>query len=153
MSKLIPLSRGLFATVDDADFDWLNQWKWSCHGHSPLFYAATKIKGKIVKMHRLLINPKDGMQIDHIDGDRINNQRLNLRACTQAENCRNTKKHTDNTSGFKGVHYNPKRKKWEANIRYQYRLKHLGRHICPLLAYVAYCRAGRKLFGDYFRAS
>lgn len=156
MSKIITLTKGKETVVDDSDFAILSTFKWTLVSDaSGRSYAVRSkmINGKKVtlRMHRVLMGDPHGMQIDHVDGDSLNNQKSNLRVCTQSENLRNTKKHKDNTSGFKGVHYNPNRKKWEANIRFDYRLQYLGRYICPLLAYVAYCRAGRRLFGAFFR--
>jgi len=106
--KLIPLSRGLFAMVDDADFDFLNQWKWTAVKSGKTFYAARNelVNGvrRGVKMHRLVIGLTDpAIHVDHRDGNGVNNQRHNLRPCSQPENRRNASIQDNNTSGYKGV--------------------------------------------------
>lgn len=88
--KEIPLSKGFFAQVDDADFEIIGGRKWYCDKG---VYAAfkTKVKGKtlIHYMHRILMDAKVGQQVDHKDGNGLNNQRDNLRLCTNQENQRN----------------------------------------------------------------
>jgi len=85
--KRIPLTRGLFALVDDADYPWLSQWKWYAEKKKNKFYAARTEHGKKVCMHRLLC---EGRLVDHVDGDSLNNQRGNLRAASSAQNAWNT---------------------------------------------------------------
>lgn len=88
--KLIPLSRGLFAQVDDDMFDYLNQWKWYAHKHGNTYYARRNDykngKQKTLRMHNLIINKRSGMQTDHRDHNGLNNQRYNLREATTAQN-------------------------------------------------------------------
>jgi len=78
----ILLSRGHVALVDDADFDWLSRSKWHCSNDG---YAVSGV----VVMHRLIMDAPDGMEVDHIDRNKLNNRRSNLRVCTHAENMRN----------------------------------------------------------------
>lgn len=112
--KLIDVSTNknpkTFAMVDDADFDWLNQWKWwtcSRYAYRDQYLSGDKIgnrKRLRFWMHRLIMKTPNGMMTDHIDGNRLNNQRSNLRICTNAENMRNRNKPIVNTSGYKGVY-------------------------------------------------
>ncbi len=76
-------------------------------------------------MHRQIMQPPSDMQIDHIDHDCLNNQRANLRVCTQAQNNANRRK-TRGSSQFKGVYWYASRNKWRANIRVDRQTKHLG---------------------------
>ena len=101
--KLIPLSKGKFAKVDDHWFDYLNQWKWHFDGK----YARRNIyeNGKLVKrvlMHRLINNTPEGLFTDHADGDCLNNQESNLRNCDKKTNAANMRKHKG-ASIYKGV--------------------------------------------------
>lgn len=71
-------------------------------------YWEVKISGKIFKVHRLiyfLLNPDSdqSLDIDHLDGDKLNNLSSNLRLCTKRINSKNRKKNKNNPSGFKGI--------------------------------------------------
>jgi len=92
--KLIPLTQGLFAQVDDADFDYLNQWKWcikKAHNKTyamralPRVYVNGKPTRKYVQMHSEVIGDIAGI-CDHKDGNGLNNQRGNLREATYSQN-------------------------------------------------------------------
>lgn len=108
--KLIPLTRGLFAQVDDKDYEWLNKWKWNACANKKTFYAARTARlesGKRIKisMHRLILDiyEKD-VHGDHIDHNTLNNQRSNLRKCTNSENRKNRRSLENSTSKYLGVH-------------------------------------------------
>jgi hypothetical protein len=99
------------ALVDDEDFEFLNQYKWRVQHDEHRMYVKTKINGKQVSMHVLLLGKKDGKVIDHKDGNGLNNQRLNLRFCTNQENCRNCRSY--GSSSYYGVSINRTRvKNW-----------------------------------------
>ena len=112
--RYIALTKGMFATVDAADYEWLSRCKWHVSGRATV-YAASNWQGKRVYMHRLLMNPPPGYVVDHIDGNGLNNRRTNLRICTQMQNQWN-RRATKGTSVFKGVSYNKEMHKWEAAI-------------------------------------
>lgn len=105
--RSLPLTRGLFALVDDCDFDFLSNWKWTAWDCKGRFYAARRQrengKQKLVLMHRVIAGVSDSVQVDHWDGNSLNNQRLNLRPSTQSQNMGNRAMSKNNTSGFKGV--------------------------------------------------
>lgn len=89
--KLIKLTRGLFAQVDDADYEWLNQWKWHAIKSKHTFYVgrnSSRKEGKrtIIKMHRLIMDTPKGMDVDHQDHNGLNCQRHNMRNCTRTQN-------------------------------------------------------------------
>jgi hypothetical protein len=112
--KYIPLSRGQFAIVDAADFDWLNQHTWFLKGgRAGIYYACRAECGKIIFMHREIMQTPPGLVVDHINHNPINNRRCNLRNCTLQENHRN-RRLVRNKSGFVGVY--PYGKKWRAMI-------------------------------------
>lgn len=94
--KLIALTRGKFAQVDDEDYEWLNQWKWYAQKAENTYYARRAIcisKGKCknIKMHRLIMNTSRDELVDHRDHNGLNCQRSNLRNCTDTQNNRNRK--------------------------------------------------------------
>jgi hypothetical protein len=128
MSKQIPLSRGLFATVDDGDFEWLNQWNWSALKVGKLrvkYYAVRTVredgKSRTVLMHRLIGGATKGTVTDHRDGDGLNNRRSNIRVCTQASNSLNHVGHSDRAgSRFKGVYWHKQNSRWVADFRGKY---------------------------------
>lgn len=151
--KLITLTKGKVAMVDDEDFEMLSQWKW-CFGDG---YAARSIRvglnQKHVKMHRVIANTPKGMHTDHINGDGLDNRKENLRICTNAENLRNQGKQSNNTSGFKRVGWDKRNRKWAAYIRLNYKKIHLGLFPTPELAHAAYCEAAIKYHGEFARTS
>ena len=103
-------------------------------------------------LHHLIIGkPKKGFVVDHIDGDKENNTRENLRICKQAENCANSKISKNNTSGFKGVSWNKALKKWHAYIMLNRKRIHLGYFKDKLEAAKAYNKAALKYFGEFAR--
>ncbi len=154
--KEIPLTQGKVALVDDEDFEELSRYKWAANNTDGSRYYAIRsssIKspgGKHkISMHRFLVDAPSGMCVDHVDGDGLNNQRANLRVCSQAENTRNQGKRRDNTSGFKGVYFHKRDLKWHARIKTNGTQISLGYHNTPGEAYRAYCEAAKKYHGDF----
>lgn len=101
--KLIPLTRGLFAQVDDADFEWLSKWKWQAHKgkKDTTFYA---MRGSGIRMHRQIMDAKRGELIDHEDRNGLNNQRNNIRPATHSQNRANSTKRKNSNSKYIGVY-------------------------------------------------
>jgi hypothetical protein len=112
--KEIILTKGKVALVDDADYEYLNQWKWSYHCRG---YAVRQVQQdrltKNIFMHALIMGQKG---IDHIDGNKLNNQRHNLRYATGSQNQWNKSAYKNNTSGTKGVCWNKANNSWVARI-------------------------------------
>ena len=153
--KIISLSQGKVAKVDDGDFDWLNQWKWSAHKNRNTFYAVRAVrvglKQKFLFMHRLILGLDfgDKRQADHINMDGLDNRRENLRIVTASENRCNRGKTKANTSGYKGVSWHKQLKKWRADIQVNGKFKHLGLFYDPVEAARAYDLAAKRLHGDF----
>jgi hypothetical protein len=157
--KRIPLTKGYFALVDDEDFDYLNQWKWQFNSGYANRVQYERIdrgiyRNKSIRMHRDLMSAPNNMQVDHIDGDKLNNQKANLRICTAAQNSRNRRPHVDGTSEFKGVYYDKKTRstrKWKAQITLDYKNYNIGRFSTQEEAAAAYDRKSIELHGEYGR--
>lgn len=91
------------------------------------------------------------MQIDHIDGNTANNAIANLREASNAQNCMNKPKPKSNTSGFKGVRYHSRDRRWYAHIRLSGKQVHLGLFDTAEEAHAAYCEAAHRLHGEFAR--
>lgn len=139
--KYLLLSKGLFAIVDDADFDYLNQWKWHVAAKG---YAArdARVDGKKIKiyMHKLINGTADGYDTDHINRDKLDNRRANLRQVTRSVNMRNCLQ-SNNTSGYRGVSWHKQRSKWTARAKINGSYKSLGLFDTPEEASCAYQNA------------
>ena len=153
--KLIPLSRGLFAKVDDADFAELSRFKWSAVKTKAGFYAVRTERGfeaigrkrRCILMHRVLTQPQGRQVVDHQDRDTLNNQRSNLRVCSQSENMLNAPSHRDSVSRFKGVSLHKGTGKWAA----QFRHRKLGLYPTEEAAAAAYNRAALEHSAEFAR--
>ena len=110
-------------------------------------------KQRTIGMHRFVIGCtyKDGMVVDHINGDTLDNRKCNLRICSSAENGQNCKVYTSNTSGYKGVSYHTRDNKYQASIQINKVQKFLGYFTTPEDAYAAYCEASKKYHGEFGR--
>jgi ribosomal protein S17E len=149
--KLIPLTQGQFSMIDDEDYKEVIKYNWHAQkGHSG-YYAnswSKTIKNKKVHMHRLVMNPPENMMIDHVNGNTLDNRKENLRICTNQQNQFNSKKASNNTSGYKGVTHD--RGRWKAQIRINGKPTHLGYFNSPEDGHKAYCAAAKKHRGDFF---
>lgn len=147
--KLITLSNGQQTQVSDEDFIFLSGFNWHFDG---LGYAQAWIEGRQQKLHRLIAK-RMGLncqnQIDHIDGDGLNNQRENLRAATHSQNLMNTGKQSNNTSGYKGVTWQKREQKWLARIMVNNKLHDLGYYNTKEAAAFAYKIAAKKYCGEF----
>lgn len=141
------------ALVDAVDSD-LAQFNWSVEIAPYTQYA--NYRNKNLKMHRIILARKLERQsllpteyVDHIDGNGLNNRRENLRLASCSQNNRNTRKRSNNTSGYKGVSKVKNREKWIAQIFIDGTNKYLGRFDTPELAYQAYCEKAKELYGEF----
>lgn len=147
--KLIALTQGKYAIVDDEDFEWLNQWKWCADNHQFTFYAVRTSEKTKIYMHSFIIKAKDGYEIDHRNNNGLDNQRHNLRVCTHIQNCHNGTSHKDSTSNYKGVSWYKNYQNWNAKICHNYKIKNLGYYESEIEAAKAYDEKAKELFGEF----
>ena len=148
--KLIDISTpahpNKFTLVDDEDFNMLSKWKWGFEAHDETSYASRQYidpvqkdrrgwgKKIYVSMHRLIMNAPKGLEVDHRDGNGLNNQKSNLRICSRTQNMMNKKKYRNNKSGFKGVTWLRSSKKWISQIKVDGKPKYGHVHFCVIKA-------------------
>lgn len=152
--KEIALNRGYTTTVDNQDFDWLNQWRWHAwESRGKLYVCRSDSRGNRFRMHREIMRPPEGLVVDHIDGNPLNNQRANMRICTQGENVRNRSKvRTRPTSSqYKGVWLSKQAliKPWRAYIRLNGKPTYIGTYELEADAARAYDEAAWEQWGEF----
>ena len=156
--KTIPLTQGKVAIVDDRDYRWLSQYKWHAQksGKRPgLYYAVRNAtinkRRKTIQMHREIMNPPDGFEIDHRNNNALDNRRLNMRTCTRAQNMANSRAQKGKSSAFKGVSFHKEYRKWRGRITHLGKDLHLGFFRSQVRAAKAYDDRAKELFGEFAR--
>jgi len=147
--KKIPLNLGKFALVDDEDFEELNKYKWHICAKR---YARRRDKNKYTLMHRFLMKTPTDKECDHINGNGFDNRKRNLRNCTHAENIRNQKISSANSSGYRGVQKSCKEyRKWAAYIKTKGKKIFLGYFKSKIKAAKVYDKKAKELFSSFAR--
>ncbi len=148
MVKQVNLTQGKVALVDDEDYGFVMRWTWSLSAKG---YAQ---EGHYHKqyMHRLLTQCPKGKQVDHINGDKLDNRRDNLRICTHGQNlCNQMPQQRKKTSIYKGVFLVKGAKTWTARIRKDRKNINLGRFQDEREAAIAYNAAAKIHHGEFAR--
>lgn len=151
----IPLSRGLVALVDDEDYERLARYRWCSRDGGRTYYAVRNARKSdatsgMIRMHRALTGAGPGFDVDHINGNGLDNRRSNLRVVTHAQNMQNsTRKASGCWSRFKGVSFNKRVGKWIAYVKKDGTMRNLGYFSSEEQAVAAYASAARTLFGEF----
>lgn len=146
--RYIALTKGRFAIIDAADYEWLSQYKWRASHNTGKWYAATTIKNKNVLMHRLIMDPPEGMVVDHVNRNGLDNRHGNLRICTPQQNNYNCRR-ARGTSKYKGVSFEKITGRWRASIVYRGERFNLGAYDSEEEAARAYDHKAIELFGEF----
>lgn len=145
----IKLTRGKFSIVDDEDYEKASLITWHLFPGRCTDYAITNKEGKSLFLHRFIMDAPKGLQVDHINGNGLDNRKENLRLCTSTENKRNTKKHKRNKSGYRGVSLDSRSGKYRAQISTGEKILHLGLFADPEDAARSYDEAAKKYHGKF----
>lgn len=113
--RIIILNNDMLSFVDNEDYAELNKYKWYAWKHRNTYYAIRRSSIKnLNRMHRFIMNPPDNMQVDHINGNGLDNRKENLRIVTNRENGQN--KHVKTSSKYPGVYWNKRDRNWQSMI-------------------------------------
>jgi len=148
--KTIVLTQGYVTMVDDWNYERLNRYKWHVTKRHVYLYATRSYSCKghknSIGMHNVIIGIKG---VDHINGNGLDNRECNLRPASRSQNAANRGPQKNNTSGYKGVYWHAKMKKWRAMIMVKPKLKSLGLFDDIKDAANAYNEAAKKYYGNY----
>ena len=142
----IELCHGEIVFVDDADAVLVDNYSWQLSARG---YARSTIQGKSVQIHRLIMAAKEGDELGHANGNKLDNRRKNLRFGKHSEHTANQKLRVNNKSGLKGVSWEKTRGKFRVTIRKDYKKIYVGRFDDLEAAERAYNRAARHYFGKF----
>ncbi len=132
MPKAIPLTRGKIAIVDDEDYEYLSQWDW-CYGGSGYAARWRRIDGKkrLVYMHTVINQTPEGGITDHINRNKLDNRRENLRTVSHSVNNSNINIRQANVSGMSNVWWDKSRRKWRVYTgKKEGKNKFIGAYFC-----------------------
>lgn len=154
--KQIPLTQGKFALVDDDDFQLLNQFEWQALKGRHTYYAVRQEwiiggnRSNTIYMHREILKITDrSLFVDHGDGNGLNNQKYNIRSCTDTQNKFNMRHRVGGTSKFRGVCFDKRVKKWRARANKEKTVFELGFFSTQEEAARAYNSKAIELYGEF----
>jgi hypothetical protein len=144
----LKISRG-FTLVSKKDFQRVARYRWSLNGNGAAFRA---VGGKSVYLSRFILGVVDPLiLVDHVNGDRLDNRRGNLRACTKRQNQCNQKKRFGTFSKFKGAYFDKRRGHWYSQISVNFKVVRLGRFSSEAKAAEAFKIAAHRYHGEFAR--
>jgi hypothetical protein len=146
----IPLTQGRVALVDAADYPALAAHKWRALRNASTWYAVRRAGENLLYMHRVILQAPPHLDVDHTNGDGLDNRRSNIRLATEAQNMTRSKSRA-HSSIYKGVSWDARNNKWRVDICIDKKSKNLGRYVSEVEAARAYDRAASRAFGPFAR--
>ncbi len=143
----ITLTKGKVALIDDEDLEIISFTKWKFDR-----YARANVWNKELKkyeqksMHRVIMNAPKGLDVDHINGDKLDNRKINLRICTRSDNLHNLTKNARTPTGLRGAFKAKGTRRWFSAISVKGKIIRLGRFDTPEEAHLAYVTAHKKYY-------
>lgn len=160
MSLISLTNSDLKTQVDDDLFEYLSQWKWKVVSGSyvgrVIHVGGGRGPHKVIMLHRVVNETPDKLLTDHINRDKFDNRRANLRSATHTQNMANRKTNKTNKSGYKGVYYDKhmtRIKRWKATIHHEGKVTTIGHYHTPEEAARAYDETAVKFRGEYARGN
>lgn len=150
--KEIKITRNRVALVDDEDYGYLNQHKWTAqrNRNGGVYYAVRRIGNKHISMHRVIMKITDPkIFVDHIDHEGLNNRKYNLRLCSNSDNKKNVRSRIGSTSKYLGVNWHKPLNKWRAGIKFNGKNIHLGYSHDEKEAALLYNKFAKKYHGEF----
>lgn len=152
MTKEIFFTNEKVLILDDDDYENLKSYNITLHrGGYAIRHIQKENKSVVILIHREITNAPSGMVVDHINGNKLDNRKENLRVCTQSQNSMNRRLFSKNSSGHKGVSWCKTKRKWQAQIMLNGKQKTIGRFHNIEDAILAYKKASQELFGEFAR--
>lgn len=158
-AREIPLTRGFVAVVDEDDYERFARYKWMAlviprPDREDLVYAVREAGPRTARtsilMHRSVLGAAADTVVDHVNGNGLDNRRVNLRLASKSLNAANANKprrRRASTSKFKGVYFDSSRRRWSVRVQRRF----VGRYLSEEEAARAYDRVARDVFGDFAR--
>lgn len=137
--------------IDQEDAQRVMRHTWWWDGKYAYTQTGPKGRRRNIRLHRFILNVPDNLIVDHINGDRTDYRRINLRIATYSQNNANSRLRTSNKSGYKGVSWSKVSGKWYATITHNSKQHNLGLYISKEDAARAYNAAALRLFGTFAR--
>lgn len=151
----IPLTKNYYLIIDEKDFNLVSKHKWRADDRHKkcTVYAITDLhinkKRTTISVHRLIMKPLKTKQVDHVNGNGLDNRRCNLRVCTHSQNQMNKRPKLNSEHKFKGIFWIQKISKWKSSIYVNGKGLHLGLFSSEIKAAKAYDKSAKKHFKEF----